>query len=190
MGALLAHPHQAQDAGFGGSVSAHTAGPYQYATSASFKSDGRVSFASCASLPPYRSTSRGRNAKDTSDLHSPNGARTSEAHDSLGILQVRRGMSAAVVAVPPERRRVSAQRLRPLAVPTEQRRDRPWHGTGGGRITEAISATAAALGTPGAHCIASFTNSLAGRSRADCDEIGETAGSGTLVRTGLRRLPR
>ena len=120
----------------------------------------------------------------------PNGARTSEAHDSLGILQVRRGMSAAVVAVPPERRRVSAQRLRPLAVPTEQRRDRLWHGTGGRRITEAISATAAALGTPGAHCIASFTNSLAGRSRADCDEIGETAGSGTLVRTGLRRLPR
>jgi hypothetical protein len=32
-------------------IQAHTAGSYQYATGASLRLDGRVSFASCASLP-------------------------------------------------------------------------------------------------------------------------------------------
>ena len=41
-------------------LTAHTAGPYQYATNASFRSDGRDLLAPCASLPPCRGTSRGR----------------------------------------------------------------------------------------------------------------------------------
>ncbi len=43
-----------------GKLSAHTAGPYQYATNASFKLDGRDLLAPCASLPPHRWTPRGR----------------------------------------------------------------------------------------------------------------------------------
>ncbi len=39
---------------------AHTAGPYQYTTNASFRLDGRDLLAPCASLPPFRGTSRGR----------------------------------------------------------------------------------------------------------------------------------
>ena len=39
---------------------AHTAGPYQYATNASLKLDGRDLLAPCASLPPCRGASRGR----------------------------------------------------------------------------------------------------------------------------------
>ena len=35
------------------------------------------------------------NARVRSDLHSPNDARTSQAHESPGMLQDRRGMSAA-----------------------------------------------------------------------------------------------
>ncbi len=41
-------------------LTAHTAGPYQYATNASFMWDGRDLLALCASLPPCRGTSRGR----------------------------------------------------------------------------------------------------------------------------------
>ena len=41
-------------------LSAHTAGPYQYATNACLRSDGRDLLAPCASLPPCRGTSRGR----------------------------------------------------------------------------------------------------------------------------------
>ena len=41
-------------------LTAHTAGPYQYATNASFRSDGRDLLAPCASLPPHRWTPRGR----------------------------------------------------------------------------------------------------------------------------------
>ena len=41
-------------------LSAHTAGPYQYATTARFRSDGCDLLAPCASLPPCRGTSRGR----------------------------------------------------------------------------------------------------------------------------------
>ena len=39
---------------------AHTAGPYEYATNASFKLDGRDLLAPCASLRPHRWTPRGR----------------------------------------------------------------------------------------------------------------------------------
>ena len=41
-------------------LTAHTAGPYQYATNASFRSDGRDLLAPCASLPPCRGASRDR----------------------------------------------------------------------------------------------------------------------------------
>jgi len=41
-------------------LTAHTAGPYQYATNASFRSDGCDLLAPCASLPPHRWTPRGR----------------------------------------------------------------------------------------------------------------------------------
>ncbi len=75
-------------------LTAHTAGSYQYATNASFRSDGRDLLAPCASLPPCRGFSRS-NARGRSDLHSPNDAWTSQAHDSPGTLQDRRGMNAA-----------------------------------------------------------------------------------------------
>ena len=41
-------------------LTAHTAGPYQHATNASFRLDGRDLLAPCASLPPCLGTSRGR----------------------------------------------------------------------------------------------------------------------------------
>ena len=41
-------------------LTAHTAGPYQYATNPSFRSDGRDLLAPCASLPPCPGASRGR----------------------------------------------------------------------------------------------------------------------------------
>ena len=78
-----------------GELSAHTAGPYQYATNASFRSDGRDLLAPCASLPPLSLDFSGSNARGRSDLHSPNDAWRSQAHDSPGMLQDRRGMSAA-----------------------------------------------------------------------------------------------
>ena len=49
-----------------------------------------VSLAPTTTLHFSRSNARGR-----SDLHSPNDAWTSQAHDSPGMLQARRGMSAA-----------------------------------------------------------------------------------------------
>jgi hypothetical protein len=51
----------------------------------------------------------------------------------------------SVVAVPSGR--LSAQRLQSLAVSPAQRRDRPWHGTGGGRITETIFGRCSRSGT-------------------------------------------
>ena len=74
---------------------AHTAGPYQYATNASFKLDGRDLLAPCASLPPLSLDFSRSNARGRSDLHSPNDAWTSLTHESPGMLQDRRGMSAA-----------------------------------------------------------------------------------------------
>jgi len=41
-------------------LSAHKAGPYQHATNAGLRLDGRDLFAPCTSLPPHRWTSRGR----------------------------------------------------------------------------------------------------------------------------------
>ena len=76
-------------------LSAHKASPYQYATNASLRLDGRDLLAPCASLPPLSLHFSRSNARGRSDLHSPNDAWTSQAHDSPGMLQDRRGMSAA-----------------------------------------------------------------------------------------------
>jgi hypothetical protein len=76
-------------------LTAHTAGPYQYATNAGLRLDGRDLLAPCASLPPCRGASRDRMRGVGSDLHSPNDAWTSQAHDSPGMLPDRRGMNAA-----------------------------------------------------------------------------------------------
>ena len=76
-------------------LTAHTAGPYQYATNASFRSDGRDLLAPCASLPPLSLDFSRSNARGRSDLHSPNDAWTSQTHDSPGMLPDRRGMNAA-----------------------------------------------------------------------------------------------
>ena len=76
-------------------LSAHKASPYQYATNASFRLDGRDLLAPKDSLPPLSLHFSRSNARGRSDLHSPNDAWTSQAHDSPGMLQDRRGMSAA-----------------------------------------------------------------------------------------------
>ena len=79
---------------------AHTAGPYQYATNASLSQldseVGWVRLARAVCLAPTMSVNFSRsNARGMSDLHSPNDAWTSQAHDSPGIRQDRRGMNAA-----------------------------------------------------------------------------------------------
>ena len=76
-------------------LTAHTAGPYQYATNASFRSDGRDLLAPCASLPPLSLDFSRSNARGRSDLHSPNDAWTSQTHGRPGMLPDRRGMKTA-----------------------------------------------------------------------------------------------
>jgi hypothetical protein len=73
--------------------SAHKAGPYQYATNASLRLDGRYWLAPCASLPPSLNFSRS-NARGKERPAQPQ-RRTSQTHDSPGILQGRCGMNAA-----------------------------------------------------------------------------------------------
>jgi hypothetical protein len=76
-------------------LNAHTAGPYQYATNASFRLDGRDLLAPCASLPTLSLDFSRSNARGRSDLHSPKDAWTSQTHKGPGMLPDRRGMSAA-----------------------------------------------------------------------------------------------
>ena len=57
---------------------------------------GWVRLARAVRIPPTMSGDfSGSNARGRSDLHSPNDAWTSQAHDSPGMMQDRRGMSAA-----------------------------------------------------------------------------------------------
>ena len=57
---------------------------------------GWARLARAVRIPPTISLDVSRsNARDRSDLHSPNEAWTSQAHESPGMLQDRRGMSAA-----------------------------------------------------------------------------------------------
>jgi hypothetical protein len=73
----------------------HTAGPYQYATNASFKV-GCARLGCAMRLAPTISPEFSRsNARGRSDLHRPNDAWTSQTHDSPGIRQDRRGTNAA-----------------------------------------------------------------------------------------------
>jgi hypothetical protein len=57
---------------------------------------GWARLARAVRIPPTTSLDSSRsNARGRSDLHSPNDAWTSQAHESPGMLQDRRGMSAA-----------------------------------------------------------------------------------------------
>jgi hypothetical protein len=75
---------------------AHTADPYRSATDAGLRLDGRDLRSRAMRLAPTTSLDFTRsNARGGSDLPSPNDAWTSQTHDSTGIRQDRRGMSAA-----------------------------------------------------------------------------------------------
>jgi hypothetical protein len=76
-------------------LSAHKAGPYQYATNASLRLDGRDLLAPFASLLPHRWTSRGRMRGVGTTCTAPNYTWTSRTHDSSGVRQDLRGMNAA-----------------------------------------------------------------------------------------------
>ncbi len=76
-------------------LTAHTAGPYQYATNDSLRLDGRDLLAPCCLAPTMSGDLSRSNARGRSDLHSPNDAWTSLTHGRPGIRQDRRGMRAA-----------------------------------------------------------------------------------------------
>ena len=76
-------------------LAAHKASPYQYATQHQLEV-GWVRLARAVRLAPTMSGGFSRsNARGRSDLHSPNDAWTSQAHDGPGMLPDRRGMNAA-----------------------------------------------------------------------------------------------
>ena len=90
-----------ENGGFGENFLVYTAGPYQYATSASLRLTGR-DFARAMRLAPVISLDFSRSdVRGRSDLHSPKDALTYQTHASPGIRQDRCGTNAASSPFPP-----------------------------------------------------------------------------------------